>query len=594
MILSTSLALTSEDQDQQIDIYLWDFNTQQYRLISRNSDNIGFDGEAQFSAAGDVVFLSVNQSDKRLIVQPLSGARREWPLPPEYDGGFRLLRITPQGQAALANNLGRRLVVDLQTGAWQFSSGAVVGDERLLQAKDLSLSLDGNSLATVSAGNQLQALRSDGAARESLPAEFVSRVVIDDDPRYIAFVTTQALLPEDSNLAADVYEWDRALQQVRRLSRRPDGTQTSGGSVLLAYSRSEGIALVQMSRSDLGVPNAASFFVPARIELASGVVSPVLGFVSAAYAQFSTSRNGRWILAEASVPNPDRLLRLDTRNSALTPVDALLGGAYTVRSRSAISDSGQRALVPIALSTPTRSEVRLVDFANNSSRAVFQTPDRAIATISPDGRSALIGTQRVFALGPPPPPSVLTLPLYVLDLELNLLSEQIGLAMDRTFGFSGDGSKLGWLGANRNVPTGNVMLRANPYFRTPSFTAIVRVQPALPTRTDTLLVEAVVSHKDAGPAASGMVRFDDGYGAQCDAVLEAQGELAIARCRLLPNAESLVDSATLSLRANYLGDRRYGASSALRSVQASKQGCACAYRGVCQPRFARCWRQHPN
>ena len=79
---------------------------------------------------------------------------------------------------------------------------------------------------------------------------------------------------------------------------------------------------------------------------------------------------------------------------------------------------------------------------------------------------------------------------------------------------------------------------------------------------------------------SGIVRFDDGNGAQCDGELIAQGELAIARCRILPNAQGLrtrilnapaTDAPlNLSLSANYLGDRRYGASQTSRSVTVSK------------------------
>ena len=570
LLCGSSLALTADDLDTEYDVYVFNTNTSSYRRIADAKFNEGI----LFSPNGDVVFL--DSSTNTLVVQPLAGPRRQFVLPAATTFGLRLNSITNAGQALFFGSLqgSRRLLVDLNTGAALLAAGQVVGDEALMKSSRLSLNGSGSSLLTAF-GPGLLSLNADGTGRSALTAAQVQTIRMDDDARFRAFSSYAALLPEDTNQALDVYEWDQTSSQLRRLSRRIDGAQTTRHSELLAYSRSEGIALVTLDGADLPVPNTGLNF--GRIHLATGVVMPTPNMgLSTAYV-LGTSRNGRWAIVTGA--NPAK--RIDTVSGASSLLSPLYQPPLEHLRSAAVSDDGQRIVGSVRLDN--RTEVRLLNVANNSVQFLFQTiEDDVVVKISPDGRHALIGSRFVpissFPISPPPPPTPHR--LFVLDLERGLISEQIARAQENAFDFSGDASMIAWAGFYGSSQTGGVTIRENPYYKLPSYTSIVRTVPSLPNLAQDFLVEAVVSHKEAGLAPSGIVRFDDGNGAQCDGELIAQGELAIARCRILPNAHGLytrqlnantVSSVfALSLTASYLGDRRYGASQSSRNVTVNK------------------------
>ena len=569
LLCYTALRLTADDLDTQPDVYLFDITTATFRRIpeARLAEGI------YFAPNGDVVFF--DGPTNTLVVQPLAGPRRQFVLSAATTFGLSLNSITNAGQALFFGSQqgSRRLLVDLNTGAEQLAAGQVVGDEALLKSSSLSLNDSGSSLLTAF-GPGLLSLNADGTGRRALTAGQVQTIRMDDDARYRAFSSYAALLAEDTNQALDVYEWDQTTTQLRRLSRRIDGAETMRATELLAYSRSEGIALVTLDGADLPMPNTGLNL--GRIHLGTGVVTPTPNMGLIASYVLGTSRNGRW----AIVKGPNGATRVDSLSGTSSSLSGLNPAPLEIVGSAAISDDGQLVIANISLNG--RSEVRLLNISNSSVQLLFQTTNNDVAVkISPDGRYALIGSRSIGAIPFPvsPPPPIMPRRLFVLDLARGLISEQIAIVLDNAFEFSGDASKIAWTSYNGS-PTGGVTLRENPYFKLPSYTSIVRTVPSLPNLAQDFLVEAVVSHKESGPAPSGIVRFDDGNGAQCDGELIAQGELAIARCRLLPNAQGFYTrlrssgngSATLSLllSASYLGDHRYGTSQGTRSVNVSK------------------------
>ncbi len=569
LLCYTELALTAEDLDSEPDVYVFNITTATFQRIP----DARFSEGTYFAPNGDVVFL--DGSTNTLVVQPLAGPRRQFVLSAATTFGLRLNSITNAGQALFFGNAqgSRRLLVDLNTGAQQLSVGQVVGDEALLKSSSLSLNNAGSSLLTAF-GPGLLSLNSDGSGRNALSASQVQTIRMDDDARYRAFSSYAALLPEDTNQTLDVYEWDQTSAQLRRLSRRVDGAQTTRATELLAYSRSEGIALVTLDGADLPIPNDGLNL--GRIHLATGVVTPTPNMGLSASYVLGASRNGRWAIAKG----PEGVTRIETLSGVSSSLSGLYQAPLESMGSAAISDDGQLVIAGINLNG--RTEVRLLNLSNNGVQALFETSDNDVAVkISTDGRHALIGARK-FGLSPfpiSPPPPITPRRLFVLDLARGLISDQIALVLNNAFDFSGDASKIAWASSN-GTPTGGLTIRENPYFKLPSYTTIVRTVPSSPNLAQDFLVEAVVSHKESGPAPTGIVRFDDGNGAQCDAPLIAQGELAIAQCRLLPNAQGLYTrlrnagstsaNLALSLSASYLGDGRYGTSLGTRGINVSK------------------------
>jgi hypothetical protein len=570
LLCGSALALTADDLDAEYDVYVFNTNTQTYRRVPGAQSAEG----VYFSPNTDVVFWDSDTST--LVVQQLIGPRRQFVLSAATTFGLRLNSITHAGQALFfgSGQGSRRLLVDLNTGATQVAAGQVVGDEVLMKSSRLSVNGDGSRLLTAF-GPGLLSLNSDGSGRSALTASQVLSIRMDDDARYRAFSSYAALLPEDTNQALDVYEWDQTSAQLRRLSRRFDGAQTTRHTELLAYSRREGIALVTLDGADLPVPNTGLNI--GRIDLATGVVMPTPNMgLSTAYV-VGTSRNGRWAIVSGANP----ATRIETESGASSLLTDLYQPPLEFLRSAAVSDDGQRVVASVRLGNIT--EVRLLNVANNSVQFLLQTTeDDVVVKISPDGRHALIGSRffpiSSFPISPPLPPTPRK--LFVLDLERGLISEQIASVQDGAFEFSGDASMIAWAGFYGSSQTGGVTIRENPYYKLASYTSIVRTVPSLPNLAQDFLVEAVVSHKEAGLAPSGIVRFDDGNGAQCDGELIAQSELAIARCRILPNAHGLYtrslsvpatnSALALSLTASYLGDRRYGASQTSLSITVSK------------------------
>ena len=571
LICYTALALTADDLDTQNDMYIFNTATATFRRLA----------EARFA---DVYFSPddsqvIKENNSKLIVYSLDGTQRTLALS-SLANGLALVGVTSSGQAILFNrssNANQRLLVDLNTGAEQIASGRVVGDEALLQTRNLSLNDNGSHILTYTAAGVLT-LNSDGTQRNALTAAYVANPRMDDDANYFAFSTPTALVPDDINGTTDVYEWDQRRAQLRRLTRRVDGTQTTQASQLLAYSRREGVALVYMQELDLPGTNAGL----ARSNLTNGSVTPVPNLNPGYYpgASLGFSRNGRWGVfrgREAPVRLP---VRLDTQTGELLELSQAITSEWDFFNNAVISDDGVRIVFSVRVLN--RVEVRQLNLVNQNVRTLFQTVENDVALrISSDGKHLLVGTRRYFVSPfpgqqfPPTPHKI-----YVIDLERELVSEKIADALNGAFDFSGDGSMIAWASFSGNEQTGSVSVRENPYFKLLTYTSIIRTVPAQPNLAQDFLVEAVVSHKEAGIAPSGVIRFDDGNGAQCDAELIPQGELAVARCRIFPNAQGYYTSLqsapatssalTLTITASYLGDRRYSVSQNNRSVSVSK------------------------
>ena len=582
LLFDTYLALTADDIDPNTDIYLYDLRTFQYRRIFNFIAN-GTVNTPFFAPDGAIVGRKpVNNS---LIVRPSLGPSRELPLS-SMAASLSLSGVSRLGQAMLFDARDSRLTVDLNTGVERLSFGRVQSDERLLQTQKLALNESGNRLLTFKP-SELMTLNSDGTGRSAITAAEVQSIRLDDDANYVAFSSYEALIPEDTNQTKDVYEWDQRNNQLRRLSRRPDGMQTTQLSELLAYSRRAGIALVSMHSPDIPFANGALNL--ARIDLLSGAVIPVTGVPAISIQTYASalgaSRNTRW----AVMPSIDGIARVDTQSGATelleSRVDSDLDNVYV----AAISDNGDKILVAGYTNNQNQIQVRLLNLTTNTASLVFQADqnDNDVSMrISADGRHALVAARQFFACDFTCPPSIpVPNKLFVFDLERGLVSEQIANVSQHSYDFSGDASVIAWAAFNTSgfddhVETGDVRFRENPYFRRTSYTSIIRTLPSQPNLAQDFLVEAVVSHKEAGLAPSGIVRFDDGNGAQCDGELIAQGELAIARCRILPNAHGLYSKSlsapasnsplALSLTASYLGDRRYGASQTNRNTSVSK------------------------
>jgi len=582
LLLSSYLALTPDDLDSQADTYLFDIDTLQYRRVFSFALN-GAISTPFFARDGAIV--GRNLANNSLVVQPVLGPSRELILS-NTALSLPLAGISSLGQALLYDANGSQLSIDLNTGAQRLSFGAVKGDEAVLQTQLLASNESGSRLLTYKS-SELMSLNSDGTGRSIFPATGVQSVRLDDDANYTAFSSYDALVPEDTNQVSDIYEWDQVHAQLRRLSLRPDGAQTTQSSHLLAYSRRAGIALVAMHSPD--VPLANGGLNLARIDLFTGTVTPITGVPALTIQSYEyamgASRNTRWVL----IATDRGVARVDTQTGATLLLESLFGAAAEGVFAAAISDSGQQIVVTGY--SNKQVHVRFLNLSTMSASNVYQTDENNVETrISADGRYALVGARTLFACEfncPPNPP--VPSKLFVLDLERGLQSEQIASVFDHNFDFSGDASKMVWAAFNGSgfnfyspisAQTGDVTIRENPYFKLPSYTSITRTVPALPNLAQDFLVEAVVSHKQAGTAPSGIVRFDDGNGAQCDGELIAQGELAITRCRILPNAYGLrtrllnapasTAPLSISLSASYLGDRRYGASQTNRSVSVSK------------------------
>ena len=568
LLCYTALALTADDLDTQNDMYIFNTATATFRRLA----------EARFA---DVYFSPddsqvIKENNSKLIVYSLDGTQRTLALS-SLANGLALVGVTSSGQAILFNrssNANQRLLVDLNTGAEQIASGRVVGDEALLQTRNLSLNDSGSRILTYTSAGIL-ALNSDGTQRNALTAAYVANPRMDDDANYFAFSTPSALMPEDSNGTTDVYEWDQRRGQLRRLTRRVDGAQTTQVSQLLAYSRREGVALVYMQELDLPGTNTGL----ARINLTKGSVTPVPNLNPGYYlgASLGFSRNGRWGVFRRAREAP---VRLDTQTGEFIELSQAITSEWDYFNNAVISDDGVRIVFSVRVLN--RVEVRMLNLANQNVRTLFQTAENDVALrISADGKHLLVGTRRYF-VSPfpgqqfPPTPHK----LYVIDLDRELVSEKIADALNGAFDFSGDASMIAWASFSGNEQTGSVSIRENPYFKLLTYTSIIRTVPAQPNLAQDFLVEAVVSHKEVGIAASGVMRFDDGNGAQCDAELIPQGELAIARCRIFPNAQGYYtrlqsapatsSALTLTITASYLGDRRYGVSQSNRSVSVSK------------------------
>ena len=570
LLFDSALALTPDDMDNSTDTYSYDLTTLQYRRIFNFTAN-GNISTLRFAPDGSVV--GRKYANNSLIVRPPAGPIRELALLPARSN-LGLYGVSSTGKALLfdANS---QFEIDLTTGAEQVRFGRVIGDEAILPARNLSLNESGSRLLTFTQSGLL-AINADGSSRNTLSATEIRTIQMDDEGSAFAFSTFAALLPEDTNQVEDVYEWNQNSGQLRRLTRRPDGTQTTQWSHILAYSRRAGIALVAMRSPDLTLANGGLNL--ARIDLRSGAVTAVTGVpavpIEYYHVALDASRNARW----AVMPTDEGVVRVDSQNGATTWLKNVYGLEGVINA--SISDDGDRMVY-----THRRDnlmEVSLLDFATNGITSLLQTPDNDVEVrISADGRQALIGTRRHFEplpILPPPPPTPDK--LFIVDLERGLMSEQIASTLDNAFDFSGDGRMIAWANFSGNEQTGGITMRENPYYKLPSYSAIIRTLPIQPSLAQDFLVEAVVSHKETGPAPSGIVRFDDGNGAQCDGELIAQGEVAIARCRILPNAQGLytrLQSAppsnsplALSLTASYLGDRRYSASQGIRSVNVSK------------------------
>lgn len=567
LLCYTALALTADDLDTQRDFYVFSTTTATYTRVA----GAGI-GDVYFSPDDSLVF---RYDYNTLAVYSRAGTHRTLALS-SLANGLALVGVTSSGQAILFNgisNASQRLLVDLNTGAEQIASGRVVGDEALLQTRNLSLNDSGSRILSYTSASILT-LSSDGTQRNALTAAYVANARMDDDANYFAFSTPTALVPDDNNGTTDVYEWDQRRAQLRRLTRRVDGAQTTQASQLLAYSRREGVALVYMQELDLPATNTGL----ARINLTNGSVTPVPNLNPGYYtgASLGYSRNGRWgVFRGKEAP-----VRLDTQTGNLIELSQAITSEWDFFNNAVISDDGLR--IALSVRVLNRVEVRVLNLANQNVRMLFQSADNDVALrFSADGKHLLVGTRRYFVSPfpgqqfPPSPHKI-----YVIDLDRELVSEKIADALNGAFDFSGDGSLIAWASFSGNEQTGSVSFRENPYFKLPTYTSIIRTVPAQPNLAQDFLVEAVVSHKEAGIAPSGVMRFDDGNGAQCNAELITQGELAIARCRIFPNAQGYYtrlqsapagsSALTLAITASYLGDRRYGVSQSNRSVSVSK------------------------
>ena len=570
-----------DENDQQIllrgnNLSVLDLTTGAIRELTNGANQAWRNGI--FAPNGAALF---QQSEPPSIVYVPRGGSPQIVLVEQDPEVGELSKVLDTGDAMLLGLTTQRRV-NLSTGASTLLFNDYAGDERLVRADSLSLNADGSRLAITGAdGNFIQVGGANGT-RIAIPSS-AKNAKLDPAGENVAFESTDAsLVPGDTNGVSDVFIQNLRTGLVRRLSQMPGGGQANVRTFLSALGIRYAVTSVTKPDTQGSLPLIGAFS-PMLIELASNTGTALLppeaelmGFVPStdASAGIWVSRDRRRAYRQLTAPISAPVLI-----SALPTADLF---AY---NSAAISSGGNIGAFSIGRNSPQPWQDWLVDFNANTARVIKERPlnDRVTAeyTIARNGEVSIRRDIRVnsgaeFQIFE-------TSAHWIVDLfrdteerlPLNLSLNRFSAAPSTTgaIALSDSGNTIAWASQIQGqLPVIGLTLQRTPFAGTQTYTAISRVQPTQLFAGQSYLAEAVVSHKAPDGAPSGVIRFDDGFGNQCDASLQAQGNLAIGRCNLRSTITQTPAPASQILSATYLGDTQFAQSTSSRAVTINPVG----------------------
>lgn len=375
--------------------------------------------------------------------------------------------------------------------------------------------------------------------RNSFPAEVVYDTLISDDGDRAVFVTLQALLPEDIDTTPDIYFWRRGTNQLTLLTN----------SSILSASVFRVLSFDQASNR-IGFSAQVSVTDPLQLFSVSALGTSLTSIpVPPGSCRFVYAQANPWLLPTCRENEQSNIYRIDSRNGATTRVYQSDQTALGISS----SADGQHVLFRYQAAQTPGYLYWIQDVAAQSSEQIPSELFNSIASLqlSPDGRFIAIGKSFNFSDGQsiPPPPNG---SVEVYDMTTRQVRKMYDGKAPTFATFSADSCTLVWVGTQAALST-----QANPFCKLRTDISIIRVMPSVPVWSQRLRVDTVITHKSNGPAPTGVVRIE-GYGGQCDAPLQAQGNIATARCDMKIGQEDF--DSIKPLQAVYLGDSNYADS----------------------------------
>ncbi len=573
--------ITLDESDQQIllqgnNLTLLDLATGSLRELA-NGGTLAWQNGI-FAPDGAALF---QQSEPPSIVHiPRAGAPRIVPILQDTEV-TALRKVLDSGDAMLLGRISQRRV-NLSTGAQTLRFNDYAGDERLVRADSLSFSADGSQLAITGAdGNFIQIGGASGARTAFVSS--AKNAKLDPAGENVAFESADAsLVPGDTNGQSDVFIQNLRSGQIRRLSQTPSGAQTSERTFLVALGSSH--AVISIAKPQIqGVQQLLGAFQPTLIELASNTATALMppeveamGFVPSADASA-----GVWVSGDRR-----RAYRqLIAPVTAPVLISALPSAELFIYNSAAISSAGNIGVFSIGRNSPQPWQDWRVDFNANTARVIKERPlnDRVIAEYSVV-RNGQIAIRRDIRQTSGAEFQIFeNSSHWIVDMDrdteerlpLNLSSVRFSASPPITgaVAISDSGNSVAWASQIAGqTPVLGLTMQRTVFAGTQTYTAITRVQPTQLFVGQSYLAEAVVSHKASAGAPSGVVRFDDGNGNQCDASLQAQGNLAIGRCNLRSFTAQIPTFNPQTLTATYLGDAQFAQSASTRAITINTVG----------------------
>ena len=550
-------------------LYLLDLRSDAFTVLVSAYESVFY---AKFAPNGDVVYQTGFPGS--LVRVTRAGAMQAWPIATTPES-TTLSQVLESGEAQLFGANTQRKV-NLSTGASSHLFNEYAGDEFLLRAGWLNFNASGDRLAVSGiGGSSIVSLNELGENRITLPADYFNVKLdpgFDRSRQNIAFESgNAALVPDDSNGVRDVFYKNLRTGLIRRISQTAQAGQLSVETRLAALGAS--FAIIDR-QSNSGNPPLLGGFQPLLIRLSDN--SPIFIAPPEAIAMgFTPSRDassGIWVARDRSRAYFQRLVPLSAPVLITLP---LVTDAFTFKS-AAISTDGSHGVLTVSRGNSFAEQDWLVEFASQSARIIQERT--AAAGQSTDVRYTLVRNGEIalrnetiffddFSFG-------FQSSNFLMDLRRNqqanfpaaadAAAHAPALGNLGPVSISDDGAVLAWAyqSASPN-PTPNLGLvwQRSPYAGVQTYTRITRSLPSVPLVRQSYLVEAVISHKALSGAPSGVVKFDDGLGSQCEAAVQPQGRLALAQCSLRSFYARSAEENMPRLTASYLGDSQFAGSS---------------------------------
>ncbi len=536
-------------------------------------DEETFVAYATFTAAGDVLYQT--RFPGSLVRVTRAGTLSTWPIPTGSEN-YTLNQVLANGEVQFLG-VNTQLRLNLQTGVSRQVFNEYAGDEFLIRGGLLNFNASGDRLATSGfGGSQIVALPSTQSARLNLPADFFNLKLapgFGQGAENIGFESSNAeLMQGDTNSQSDVFYRNIQTGLTSRLSQTADAMQTTYATRLAALGSS--FAVIDRPSSS-GNPAILGGLQPLLISLRDNSPTPIappealpIGFTPSKDAS-----SGLWVSRDRQRAYFQRLVPL----SAPIGISLPMITEPFVFKNVALSTDGSHAVLSVSRGDGFADQDWLFDLSSQAARLLKErTPAQSRYTLVhytlARGADVALRSETiisdVFAVD--------FLSYFLVDIRTGVetpfpasTDAAVGVSAQQVqvgqMALSDDGSVLAWVYQSGNAspsPNAGLVWQRSPFAGVTTATTITRTVPSTPFVRQNYLVEAVVTHKGAAGTPSGIVRFDDGAGSQCDANLQPQGSVGLARCSLKSFQARSNDAGMPRISASYLGDSGFASSSA--------------------------------